>query len=178
MGVPEQEIRAYARERRLRPDTEERWGRYSSADAAAVLALAAPLRLGDNQLRDFFDMLDDIAARRGISVAAVLDDPALREVAARDLGRSDRVKALKACLRRLRYPQLSAALDRLSRLRAELGLPSGARLELPENLEGDALTLSVRAASAAELRVKLQRLVRAAETPQCAEIFAILAGEE
>jgi hypothetical protein len=178
MHPVEEQIRAYARERRLRPDTERRLLALAPADAAALLDVVAPLRLGDNQLRDVVDAAESIAARRGASLAAVFADPAVGAVLARDLGRSDRIKALKVCLHQLRYPQLSAALDRLARLSAELGLPRGARLEFPELLEGDSVTLSLRAASAAELRAVLAGAARAAASPQCEEIFAILGGAE
>jgi hypothetical protein len=94
------------------------------------------------------------------------------------LGRSDRIKMLKACLRRLRYPQLSAAEDRVAELTRELGLPGGTRLEVPEFLEGDAVTVTLRAKSAADLRAKASRLAEAVAQPQCEEIFAILEGAE
>ncbi len=178
MPLAREEIQAYVRARQLRPSTEQRWLDLAPADAAAVLALAAPLRLGDNQLGDLLDALEDIAARRRATPAAVLQDPAVRQVLGRELGRSDRIKALKGCLRRMRYPQLSAALDRLALLSGQLNLPSGVRLEFPEFLEGDAVTVTVRASSAAELRAKLARLVAATDSAQCEEMFAILGGAE
>jgi hypothetical protein len=178
MRPVEEEIRAYARERQLRPDTEGRCLGLALLDASALLDVVVPLRLGDNQLRDVLDAAEAVAARRGGSVAAVFDDPAVRRALGRDLGRADRIKALKGCLRRLRYPQLSAALDRLAQLNVQLGLPRGARLEFPEFLEGDTVTLTVRAASAAELRAVLAAAARAAESAQCEEMFAILGGAE
>jgi len=174
----EEQIRDYARQRQLRPDTAQRLLDLAPDDGAALLDVALSLRLGDNQLRDVVAAVEAIAARRRTTLAAVFGDPAVRAELGRDRGRSDRIKALKRCLHRLRFPQLSAALERLARLSAELQLPRGARLEFPELLEGDTVTLSLRAASAAELRSVLASAARAAESPQCEEIFAILGGAE
>jgi hypothetical protein len=176
--MAEAEIRDYARDRRLRAATVERWLGHAPADRAAVLAVTRELRLGENQLCDVFDALEDIAVRRDCSIASILDGDVVKAALGRDLGRSDRIKMLKACLRRLRYPQLSAAEDRVAELTRELGLPGGTRLEVPEFLEGDAVTVTLRAKSAADLRAKASRLAEAVAQPQCEEIFAILEGAE
>ena len=80
-------------------------------------------------------------------------------------------------MRRLRYPQLSAAEGRLKGLVGRLGLPAGATAELPPNLEGDDLTITLRARSAAELRARAAGVVKALNGSEVDEIFAILGGE-
>jgi hypothetical protein len=87
------------------------------------------------------------------------------------------VKALKRATRRLRYPQLSAIEQRLGELARGIRLPAGVRLELPENLEGEHLAVTLRARSAAELRRQAQGLAAALEGAPLEEMFALLEGE-
>lgn len=167
------DLDAYAAERRLRDATVVRLRGLGADGCAAVLEVAAPLGMNDNHLRDMLDLVEDIAARRCTDVSAVLRDAAIAAALRGDGGRSDRIRALKACLRRLRYPQLSAALDRIAARRQEMGLPGGVSLDLPENLEGDEVTITVRAASPAQLRSRVASLARALEGDGIDAIFAI-----
>lgn len=175
-GTPmtELDLASYAAERHLREATVGRLESLTAGDRQAVLGWAVPLGLNDNQLRDVLDLLDDIAARRGCDVAAILADPALEPVRRRDIGRSDRIRELKGRLRRLRYPQLSTALDRIDELRRALQLPSGVRLEIPDDLEGDEVTVKISASSVTQLRSRVAAAARSFERCEADAVFSIL----
>src|SRR5262249_25042258 len=124
-------IVAFAQQRGFRDARGiERWLRLDAADASALLRFAEELRLGQNQLLGLWDWMDEIAARDATAVSVVLEHDAIRAARRREVGRSDKLKLLKAALHRLRYPQLSAVRDRIARLIAELGLPRSVRVVL------------------------------------------------
>jgi len=171
--MSDRELAEYVERRRLRETTVARMLALGAESCAAVVNLAAPLGLNDNQLRDVLDMLEDVAARRRSDVAAVLASAGLSAVLRPDLGRDDQVRALKGHLRRLRYPQLSATTERIDQLRVALQLPRGSRLELPVDLEGDEVVLTVRASSVGQLRSRIEGVGQALARPELETMFAL-----
>lgn len=168
-------LRAFAAERGYAQATVERWLGLNDADRDALLALARDLRLGENQLRDLWHWAEEIAARDGGSLAEVLD--ASRSHAERvGLGRADRLKRVKAALRRRRFPQLAAREDRIAGLVEQLGLP-GVQIRWPAFLEGDVLRFEFEARSSEGLAAHAAALLAAARHPVCREIFAVLDGD-
>ena len=174
--MSESAVSAYAVEKRFAAATVTRWLALAAGDRDALLDVATRLRLGENQLRDVLDDLAAIAARRDCSIAAALDDAELRAALQRPLGRNEAIKAVKQVLRRLRYPQLSAAEQRLAELGRSLRLPAGVHLGLPEHLEGEHVTVTLRARSAADLRSQAQTLAAALQGGALDEMFAVLGG--
>ena len=170
-------MRSYAAEKHFGTALLERWLAQPPVDRDALLALAAQLRLGENQLRDLLDDLTAIAARRSCGPAAVLDIDEVRAVRARQLGRNDAIRALKQALRRLRYPQLSAVEQGLAERVKGLRLPAGVRVDLPENLEGEHIAVILRAHSAAELRAQADAVAAALRAGTVEEMFALLGGQ-
>ena len=174
--MSESAARAFAESRRFAAATRERWLALAPADRDALLEIAERLRLGENQFRDVMDDLSAIAARRGVSLASIAGGAELADVLARPLGRNDAIKAVKQVLRGLRYPQLERAAERLAALGKQLRLPAGARIELPEHLEGEHLAVTLRARSAAELRAQASAVAQALQRDVLDEMFAVLEG--
>jgi len=175
--MSEERVRAHAAEKRFAAATVARWLALQEPDRDALLDLACELRLGENQFRDFLDQLSDVASRRGCSMASLLADGPLRETLRRGLARNDAIHALRQALRRLRYPKLTAVEERLTALRKGLRLPAAVRVELPENLEGDHVTVVLRASSAAELGEQARAVAAAAQERAVDEIFELLGGQ-
>lgn len=168
-------LRAFAAERGYAPATVERWLGLSDADGEALLGLARSLRLGENQLRDLWHWAEEIAARDGGSLAEVLA-ATRRRAESVGLGRADRLKRVKAELRRRRFPQVAAREDRVAALVEQLGL-SGVQIRWPAFLEGDVLRFEFEARSAEGLAAHAAALLAAAQHPACREIFAVLDGD-
>lgn len=175
--MPDAAIRAYARAKHFSPATLERWLGCTPSDRQALLSIAEALRLGENQFRDVFDQAQQIAARRQSDVAEVLSMTPIHDVLARGLGRNEAIRALKQSLRRLRYPQLAATEARLASVTKSLGLPPGVEVRFPENLEGEEISLHLRAKSAAQLRERVASLTSAMERAEVDEIFRVLGGD-
>jgi len=170
-------IRACAAERHFRADTVERWLLLADDDGAALLELAVELRLGDNQLRDLWDWAEEIASRLEFGIAAVLTEGAVRAARDRVGSRNDKLKAVKAALRRMRFPHLARQEDRMGALVKQLDLPSAVRLEWPAFLEGDTLSIAFDVRSPAALAAVAAALAEAAQRPECTTLFALLDGE-
>lgn len=170
----ERELRAYGRERGFRADTLERWIGLPPEDAEALWELTREMRLGENQLRDLWEWAEEIAVRDHRTLAAVLASEPLRAARRSAGGRNERLKAFKADLRRLRFPSLAKAEERAAALIANLDLPAGVRLHLPDFFEGDHVRAELIARDAAGLAAAARRLAAAAATPACEEIFELL----
>ena len=167
-------FQAFAAERRYARATVDRWFSLAADDAAAVFALARELRLGDHQLRDLWQWAEEIATRDRVSLAQVLEAEPLGSLRHRAVSRSDKLKQIKATLRRLRFPQLTAVEERLQGLVRDLDLPAAVRIALPEFLEGDVIRVEIVAGSAAALRDAAAHLLAASRTPACAALFDAL----
>ena len=167
-------IRAYAGARMYSAATTERWLRLEAGDGGALLQLATDLRLGENQLRDLWDWAEEIAARDGVPLHHVLAAEPIVATRTPKLGRNDKLKALKAALRRMRFPQLAAVEDRLAGLVRTMGLPRTIRITLPEDLEGDHVRIEITATSQTAWRAAAAALLAAAESPACTELFTLL----
>ena len=169
------EIRAFARARRYSAPTLDRWLALDPPDGHALLELAQELRLGENQLRDLWEWAEEIAQRDHASLAEVLAHESVATPRrSRSLGRNDKLKLIKTALRRLRFPQLAAAEERLAALVHQLDLPRNVRVTFPEFLEGDEVRIEIVADSVASLEGAADRLRAAAGAPACAAIFQIL----
>jgi hypothetical protein len=169
------EIRAFAHERRYGAPTLARWLALAPPDGQALLELARELRLGENQLRDLWDWAEEIAQRDHTSLVQVLAHESVTTPRRnRSLGRNDKLKLIKAALRRLRFPQLAAAEERLAALVRQLDLPHNIRVTFPEFLEGDEVRIEIVANSIASLEDAAERLRAVAGAPPFAAIFQIL----
>lgn len=157
----EASIRAYAATRRLGAAVEEQWAAWPPDDAAALLDLAGALRLGGNHLSDLMTWLEEISARDGTSPASILRTPAVRGILATSLGRSDKVKRVRTWIRSLRYPRLTALERALAEEVQALGLGPDITVRFPPGLEGDEVTVEVRARRPAALRAAVDRLAKA-----------------
>ena len=175
--MSEDRVRSYAQAKRFSRATVERWLARPACDRDALLDLAVRLRLGENQVRDLFDLLEDIAARSGTAPGEVLASSAVSSTLSGGLGRNEAIKALKSVLRRLRYPKLSEIEERLAALGKSLRLPAGAVISFPQHLEGEHVSVTLRAASPAELRAQAAALALAVGRIEIDEMFRLLEGE-
>ncbi len=167
-------VRAYIADRHVGEVVAARWLRWGAADATALLRLAEALALGANQLADLTEWLEDIAGRDGAAPAAVLGEPEIRGILAAPLGRSDKLKRVKARVRALRYPRLAALERSLEETVRALDLGPGVTVRFPPALEGDEVTVEVRARRPETLRDAVGRLARALEGGGFDRIFSQL----
>ena len=154
----DQQIRTIAAERRLPASHLARWLAMDPPSRAALLHLASRLRLRTGQLVTALEMLEEIAVRERVSVAAILESPEVRRTAISSGSAPSRASALLEALRTLRYPLLKKMQEQLRSEVSALKLPRGISIDLPKDLGSDEVTVSLRVRNAAELANLLDAL--------------------
>lgn len=168
------DITLYAQEKHLSTQTLARWRAWREEDQAAFLTVARELRLGENQVRDLLDWLEEIILRDGGTIGEVLARPEIRRSLAQPLSRNDKLKLVKEAVRKLRYPRLSQLEDNLRAAVKALDLGPRVRVSLPPTLEGDEVTIALTVRGVQELRDNLERLAQRVENGAFQRVFGLL----
>ena len=166
-------IAAYAEVKRLSPQTLARWKAWSEEDQGALLAVARELQLGENQLRDFLDWLEEITARGGGAARDLLTRGEVQSPLRGKLSRNDKLKAVKEALRKIRYPRLSRLEEALRAAGKALDLGGRIQVSFPPSLEGEEITVELKARNVQELADHLQRLQQRVEDGSLRRLFAL-----
>ncbi len=167
-------IHAYAQEKHLHPQTVRRWLAWEERDQEALWCLAKELQIGENHLRDLMDWLEEISLRDGGTPAEVLGHQEIRRVLSRPLSRNDKLKEVKAELRKLRYPRLSQLEGQLKETVKKMDLGSRIQVTFPQFLEGDEIRVEIRARNAAELKESIERILLQVEEGWVERLFSLL----
>jgi hypothetical protein len=123
------------------------------------------------------DWLEEIALRDQVKIDQILATEVISDVSTDPrLGRADKVKRIKECLRRLRFPRLAQTEDEIRNRIKSLKLHPEIRVSVPPGLEGGRLHVEFTATSATELLTIAGKLRAAAATSLAPEIFDLLAG--
>lgn len=131
--------------------------------------------------------LDEAARARGATVADLVEEGGLMDLAAGELSPKDAMAAILDRVRSLRRPVLSAMRERFSRLAGTLtrAHPGADRVRVvqPDDFETDAVEVSFRACSAKELAETAKALADMAASPDASRLFtlaeeAAASGEE
>lgn len=144
--------------------------------------LIEELRPSANTFRDLIELVKDISARERKPIAAVLSKPLVRQFLGADEGLSglsakDKQKRLRFELEKRRFPERTRITERLALLSLELRKSYGVDLELPEDLEGDTLVLSLKIRSPEQCELAVERLREFPRDPRLKEIYDILLGD-
>lgn len=173
MSLLNEQIATYAQDKRLSPQTLARWKAWGEEDQAALFVVARELHLGENHLRDFLDWLEEITTRDGGAVRELLTRAEIRQPLQSTVSRNDKLKAVKAALRRIRYPRLSRLEDDLRAAVKALDLGNGIQVSFPPTLEGEEITVELKARNLQELTDKLCRVQRRVEDGAWQRLFAL-----
>ena len=124
------------------------------------------------------ELARQIAKRDDRDWKDILSEPEIFEVCAKsDMGRKDKLRSIRVRLEKLRFPllkKLEAELDSSKKvIQKELGLT----VELPVDLEGDTVSLRIKARSQADIAHASKKLEVLAEMTEMKRIFSILSGE-
>lgn len=175
MGTaPAEQIFTYAQQKRLNPQTLARWQAWTESDQAALFALVDELQLGENHLRDFLDWCEECVLRDGGTIAELLVRSEIRQPLTAKLGRNDKLKVVKEALRKIRYPRLSRLEEDLRVVVKALDLGGRVRISLPPSLEGDEITVEIKARNVKELEESLARLRQRLANGTFQQLFALL----
>ncbi|NOT58162.1 MAG: hypothetical protein HOP18_26460 [Deltaproteobacteria bacterium] len=173
MSLLHEQLDTYAREKRLSSQTLGRWRAWSEEDQGALLAMVHVLQLGENHLRDFLDWLEEITTRDGGTVRELLARADIAQPLQRALSRNDKLKAVKDAVRKIRYPRLSRLEEELRANVKALDLGSRIQLSFPPTLEGEEITVEIKARDPRELLEHLNRLQHRMADGSFLRLFAL-----
>lgn len=126
----------------------------------------------------FLELARQIARRDDLEVEQVLGDEEIIEVCSREkLGRKDKLKLVRLKLEQIRFPLLKELEGRLESCKKTVQKELGLTLDLPDQLEGDTVSVRLKFRSGADILVASQKLESLAEMEETQEIFSILLGE-
>jgi len=172
-----EQVARYAQEKRLSVQTLIRWQAWVEEDQRAFLVVAQELQLGENHLRDFLDWLEEIIRRDGGTARNLLARPEVLQPLEAKLGRNDKLKAVKEGLRKLRYPHLCCLEENLREAVKALDLGGRVHISFPPTLEGDEVTIAMKACNVRELTESLSHLQRRLDDGMLQRIFDLLDQE-
>jgi hypothetical protein len=150
-------IRRWVSARHLSEAHLVRWLALAQADRTALVQIAEALRLRTGQLVTTFELLEEIALRERVSIAAILARAEVRRIPDGAGSAPDRARELIEMLRAMRFPRLRQMSDRLAAEIAALKLPGGIKVVLPKDLSSDEVKIEICARGSADL----QRLIDA-----------------
>jgi len=136
-------------------------------DQEAFVCLLKQCRPSVSVARELAEALLDVARRDGLPLREIC---AMPEIAASLIAEAatdaERTAALRATVRRLRYPTRSAREAEFGAARAALHLPPSMRLDPAPNFESDEMRLEIRFQSESELRDAAALLSRRLDDPR------------
>jgi hypothetical protein len=144
-------IRRWATMRHL-PDAHlMRWLALAPEDRTALLGIVERLHLRTGQLVSAFEVLEEIALRERITIAAIIVSDEIRSIIDGAGSAPGRARDLLDMLRAKRFPRLHRMTTRLVNEIAALGLPGGIRVVLPKDLASDEVRIEICARGGAEM---------------------------
>jgi hypothetical protein len=169
-------IRACAANRHLSEAETEKWLAMPTPSRMGLLNVAERLQLRTGQLVAAIDLLTEIEIREGVSPAEILLRDDVQRACKLAGSGPWRAAAFIEALRKIRFPRLKEAVDRLSAEIAALKLPSGVRVELPKDLGSDELQIRVSARTERQLGYLIDALTE--KKPGLVRIAKLMGGRD
>jgi hypothetical protein len=155
------DIRSWSEQRRLPQSYVVRWTGWPNQDAAALLRIATEFRLRTGQCVSAIDLLEEIGAREGTSVAAILSRSEIARISRQSGSAPDKARAFFEILRVLRFPRLAQTKASINAHIARLRLPPAIHVSYAPDLASDELRVELIAHSAPEIGDLIDALGRA-----------------
>jgi hypothetical protein len=140
-----------------------------------IALLMDKIRLSASLQRKVLDILEELSAMAGESMDAPLDNPAVPSILDDpDLSPSQKGGKLHEVLYRMKYPELSKALDRFQAGKKALALPGSIRIIPHPFFENEDLHVEFQAANAERFRELTNALQKAAQSSKLDKLFRVV----
>ena len=151
------------------------WANFPTEDQQAILVLVRAVKPGQNLLRNYLQLLGEIALRDSLSVQDILMDKSIQDVM-RDpqMSKSGGREIVHRILRRRRNPVVKKIENDFDSARKGLKLDGEVSLEPPAFFEGDKIKVAFEIGSRKELEKKALGLLEASRRPSVSKLFSIL----
>jgi hypothetical protein len=101
--------------------------------------------MGGGKQKRFFSLIRDIAGRNATSIAAILDQPPIRDILLhQEMNQPQKVHAMLSVLQQLASPSLNAAEETFRQRVAALDPPPGCTIQHRQSFETDDVDLTIR----------------------------------
>jgi ParB family chromosome partitioning protein len=138
----------------------------SLADALSCFELLKSLKLSQSKQTEIIAWIQEISMREDIQPAEVSRAEEVKKILERpDMNRNEKSSALRAYLKRRRFPNLTKAEERFSREAQALKLGEHIRITPPSNFEGGPYLLRMTFKTVAEVNQRLEALKVIAGNP-------------
>lgn len=171
-------VETYIIEKSVEGALLERLSRSTSEEKQALSKILSELSPSANTLKIFLTLADEISARDKVTSESVLSEPHLIEIlCAEKISKKEKQKKLRVALEERRFPIRKKIQNELEACKKEILKNTGLKVEIPEELEGDSVELTIKARSNEDVQKASQKLSALAEQESLKKIFQILRGE-
>lgn len=151
------------------------WANFPTEGQQAILVLVRAVKPGQNLMRNYLQLLGEIALRDSLPVQDILIDKGIRDVMLDpQMSKSGGREIVHRILRQKRNPVMRKIEKDFHSARKELKLPEEVSLEPPPFFEGDFFTVSFKIKSAGEFKRKAEALHEASRKPAAGKLFGVL----
>jgi ParB/RepB/Spo0J family partition protein len=155
----EDEIKTYVLKEEVSRSNIRRLSALTSGDRMAVLSLIAPLKLGENRLRELLTLLEEISRRNQWTAKELIRQPEIQAILSqKELTPSQKAERVKKVLLNLRYPKMHQMEKEFEKKRKGLDLPSNISLHHSPFFEGRELRVEFQFETMEEYRSILSAL--------------------
>ncbi len=147
------------------PAVQSRLSRFPSKDQHPIASWLIQTPVGTNYALEILNQLEDLAKKEERSASSLLFQ-AVSSLQTDKLQPKEIGRRLRDDLSKRVHPVSQAHRERFWEWAKRLKLPSEARLSPPQNFEGKSFTCSVDFANVAELRGRLQEILKNLEDPE------------
>lgn len=168
----EDEIKLYVLKEEVSRTNIRRISSLSSKDRMALLSLIAPLKLGENRLREILTFLEEITKRDRLTIREILKRPEIQAILShQELTPPQRADRMKKALMGLRYPQMHSMETKFEKKRKELNLPPNVSLQHQPFFEGKGLKMEFQFETVDECRSMLSSLSKLTDKKEFKEMI-------
>jgi len=144
----------------------------------AVFRILSSCRANLNETRELVSLIPDVAAMAGASAPAYINSELVPIIEDESLPPRKKLERIRNKLRDSRYPRLRAAESAFEAAIKKMKLNKRYTINAPKNLEGDEISISMRAGNAEQLAHSFE-LMSSAETMEAfRRLFLIVQGSD
>src|SRR4030042_7104837 len=167
----ENEIKTYVLKKEVSRSNIRRLSVFVPDDRMAILSMIAPLKLGENRLREILTFLEEISRSMKGTVREVVQRSEIQAVLfQKELTLSQKTERIKKVLKDLRYPKMHQMEEKFEQKKKDLNLPSNLSLRHQPFFEGRGLKVEFQFETMEEYRSILKLLSSFADKKEFEEM--------
>ncbi len=143
---------------------------WPEAEQVFFASLCSQLQLGTNKQKQLVRLIEDLKKKELASLESIWEKSGLQGTEPGELN----FEKIHYSLSQMRFPVLSSHQERFKKLKENLHLGQGIKLQVPRYFDGDSVSVAFSAADISEFREKSEQLMEASGREELEEIFKLL----